>query len=133
MHFYDRVVTLFAGRKADAVRSFEASEALGIDSVWKDFAVALAKGDDADARWSRPAASNGRADAAAGERHFRVADLNTGARDVKGALRGRAHRSIATLPGMAERTVTLMGLTKPFSRGGSRIGFAYAPRRLSRR
>lgn len=40
---------------------------------------------------------------------------------------GRAHRSIATLPGMAERTVTLMGLTKTFSMGGWRIGFAYAP------
>lgn len=40
---------------------------------------------------------------------------------------GRKHRCIATLPGMEERTITLMGLTKAFSMGGWRIGFAYAP------
>jgi aspartate aminotransferase len=39
---------------------------------------------------------------------------------------GRRHIGIATLPGMAERTVTLMGLTKSFSMGGWRIGFAFA-------
>jgi len=39
---------------------------------------------------------------------------------------GRRHVGIATLPGMAERTVTLMGLTKSFSMGGWRIGFAFA-------
>lgn len=89
MHFYDGVVALFAGRKTDAIRSFDASEALGVDSVWKDFAVAyraLAKGDNAAAL----AAARGferRADAADGERHFRVADLYAGAGDVKGALR----------------------------------------------
>lgn len=40
---------------------------------------------------------------------------------------GRRHVSIATRPGMGERTVTLMGLTKSFAMGGFRIGFAYAP------
>lgn len=43
---------------------------------------------------------------------------------------GRTHRSIATLPGMRERTITLMGLTKAFSMGGWRIGFVYAPQDL---
>jgi aspartate/methionine/tyrosine aminotransferase len=38
-----------------------------------------------------------------------------------------SHISLATLPGMAERTVTLMGLTKAFAMGGWRVGFAYAP------
>ena len=38
-----------------------------------------------------------------------------------------SHVSLATLPGMAERTVTLMGLTKAFAMGGWRVGFAYAP------
>ncbi len=41
---------------------------------------------------------------------------------------GRRHTALATLPGMAERTIGLMGLTKSFSMGGWRIGFAYAPR-----
>lgn len=40
---------------------------------------------------------------------------------------GRSHVSIATLPNMAARTVTLMGLTKAFAMGGWRVGFAYAP------
>jgi len=40
---------------------------------------------------------------------------------------GRQHVCLATRPGMAERTVTLMGLTKSFAMGGFRIGFAYAP------
>jgi len=40
---------------------------------------------------------------------------------------GRRHISIATRPGMQERTITLMGLTKTFSMGGWRIGFIYAP------
>ena len=43
---------------------------------------------------------------------------------------GRQHVGIATLPGMAERTVTLMGLTKSFSMGGWRIGFAFAPAQI---
>jgi aspartate/methionine/tyrosine aminotransferase len=38
-----------------------------------------------------------------------------------------SHISLSTLPGMAERTVTLMGLTKAFAMGGWRVGFAYAP------
>jgi aspartate/methionine/tyrosine aminotransferase len=40
---------------------------------------------------------------------------------------GRRHVSMATLPGMRERTITIMGLTKTFSMGGWRIGFIYAP------
>ena len=40
---------------------------------------------------------------------------------------GRRHTAIATLPGMAERTIGLMGVTKSFSMGGWRIGLAYAP------
>ncbi len=40
---------------------------------------------------------------------------------------GRPHTCIATRPGMRERTITLMGLTKTASMGGWRIGFAFAP------
>lgn len=40
---------------------------------------------------------------------------------------GRPHICMATRPGMAERSVTLMGLTKTHSMGGWRIGFAFAP------
>jgi aspartate/methionine/tyrosine aminotransferase len=36
------------------------------------------------------------------------------------------HRSLALLDGMGERTIGLMGVTKAFSMGGWRIGFAYA-------
>lgn len=39
---------------------------------------------------------------------------------------GRRHVGIATLPGMRERTITLMGMTKTFSMGGWRIGFAFS-------
>lgn len=39
----------------------------------------------------------------------------------------RRHRCIATLDGMQERTIGLMGLTKTASMGGWRIGFAYGP------
>jgi aspartate/methionine/tyrosine aminotransferase len=39
---------------------------------------------------------------------------------------GRRHTSIATLPGMAGRTITLFGLTKAFAMGGWRVGFATA-------
>jgi len=39
---------------------------------------------------------------------------------------GRKHICLATLPGMADRTITLMSLTKSFSMGGWRIGFAHA-------
>jgi len=38
----------------------------------------------------------------------------------------RQHICIATLPGMRERTITCMGLTKTFSMGGWRIGFVFA-------
>lgn len=39
---------------------------------------------------------------------------------------GRKHLPIASLPGMRERTVGLMGMTKSYSMGGWRIGYAYA-------
>jgi aspartate/methionine/tyrosine aminotransferase len=41
------------------------------------------------------------------------------------------HRSLATLPGMAERTVTLSSLGKTFSLTGWKIGWAAAPEDLS--
>ena len=40
---------------------------------------------------------------------------------------GHEHISIASLPAMRERTIALMGLTKSFSMGGWRVGFALAP------
>lgn len=40
---------------------------------------------------------------------------------------GREHLSIATLPGMAERTITISGLSKTFSVTGWRLGYAIAP------
>lgn len=45
---------------------------------------------------------------------------------------GRRHVSMATRPGMAERTVTLMGTTKGFAMGGWRIGFNHVPESLIR-
>lgn len=39
---------------------------------------------------------------------------------------GRKHLPIAALSGMAERTIGLMGLTKSYSMGGWRIGYAYS-------
>ena len=42
----------------------------------------------------------------------------------------RPYISIATLPGMRDRTVNLMGLTKSFCMGGWRVGFARAHREL---
>ena len=39
---------------------------------------------------------------------------------------GRKHLPIYSLPGMAERTIGLMGMTKTYSMGGWRIGYAYA-------
>ena len=39
---------------------------------------------------------------------------------------GRSHVSIATLPGMKHRVITLNSLTKSFCMGGWRIGFIYA-------
>jgi len=41
------------------------------------------------------------------------------------------HVSIATLPGMAERTVTISGLSKTFSITGWRLGYCIAPADLS--
>lgn len=43
---------------------------------------------------------------------------------------GRKHHCIAALPGMAERTVTLMSLTKAYAMGGWRIGFATGPKEV---
>lgn len=40
---------------------------------------------------------------------------------------GRQHISIATLPGMAERTVTIGGLSKTYSVTGWRLGYCIAP------
>ena len=40
---------------------------------------------------------------------------------------GHRHISIATLPGMAERTVTISGLSKSYSVTGWRIGYVIAP------
>lgn len=42
------------------------------------------------------------------------------------AWSGRTHIPIASLPGMRERTIGLMGMTKSYSMGGWRIGYAYA-------
>lgn len=41
------------------------------------------------------------------------------------------HVSIATLPGMAERTVTISGLSKTFSCTGWRLGYCLAPAELT--
>ena len=41
------------------------------------------------------------------------------------------HISIATLPGMAERTVTISGLSKTFSVTGWRLGYCLAPAEVS--
>ncbi len=42
----------------------------------------------------------------------------------------RRQISLATRPGMKDRTITLMGLAKTLSMGGWRIGFAYAPENI---
>jgi aspartate/methionine/tyrosine aminotransferase len=39
---------------------------------------------------------------------------------------GRKHICLATRPGMQNRSITLMGLTKSYAMGGWRIGFIYA-------
>jgi aspartate/methionine/tyrosine aminotransferase len=44
---------------------------------------------------------------------------------------GRGHVPIATLPGMAERTVTISGISKSYSVTGWRVGYAVAPADLS--
>lgn len=43
---------------------------------------------------------------------------------------GAKHVSIASLPGMAERTVTLNGFSKAYSMTGWRLGYAAAPKEL---
>jgi len=45
---------------------------------------------------------------------------------------GHEHTSIATLEGMAERTVTVTGVSKSFSMTGWRIGFSAAPVEITR-
>ena len=40
---------------------------------------------------------------------------------------GRTHMSIASLPGMAERTVTVYSFSKSFGQAGLRIGYVVAP------
>ncbi|PYN30255.1 MAG: aminotransferase [Candidatus Rokuibacteriota bacterium] len=44
---------------------------------------------------------------------------------------GLGHTPIATLPGMAERTVTISGISKSYSVTGWRVGYAIAPAGLS--
>lgn len=44
---------------------------------------------------------------------------------------GRVHRSIATLPGMWERTITVSGFSKTYSVTGWRLGYAVAPAALT--
>jgi aminotransferase len=44
---------------------------------------------------------------------------------------GETHTPIATLPGMAERTVTISGISKSYSVTGWRVGYAIAPSELS--
>ena len=43
------------------------------------------------------------------------------------------HISMATLPGMAERTVTISGLSKTFSMTGWRLGYCIAPAEITQR
>lgn len=45
---------------------------------------------------------------------------------------GREHVSLATLPGMRERTVTISGLSKTFAITGWRIGYAIAAEEMAR-
>jgi aminotransferase len=44
---------------------------------------------------------------------------------------GLGHTPIATLPGMAERTITISGISKSYSVTGWRIGWAVAPEEIS--
>ena len=43
------------------------------------------------------------------------------------------HRSIATLPGMAERTLTTYSLSKSYSLAGARVGYVVAPEAVATR
>lgn len=44
---------------------------------------------------------------------------------------GRAHRSPALIPGLAERTITTSGMSKTFAITGWRLGFVLAPTQLA--
>src|SRR5919202_218374 len=44
---------------------------------------------------------------------------------------GATHHSLASLPGMWERTLTVNGLSKAYSMTGWRLGFVAAPKPLS--
>jgi aspartate/methionine/tyrosine aminotransferase len=44
---------------------------------------------------------------------------------------GLGHTAIATLPGMAERTITISGISKSYSVTGWRVGYAVAPPDIS--
>jgi aminotransferase len=46
---------------------------------------------------------------------------------------GRAHVSLATLPGMRERTITLSGFSKTYNMTGWRLGYSVAPAALTAR
>jgi aminotransferase len=46
---------------------------------------------------------------------------------------GSEHLSIATLPGMKERTITLNGFSKTYAMTGWRVGYVAAPREFTRR
>lgn len=46
---------------------------------------------------------------------------------------GRNHLSLASIPGMADRTITISGFSKTFSITGWRIGYAVAAERWARR
>ena len=46
---------------------------------------------------------------------------------------GRKHVSIASLPGMRERTITIFGFTKTHSMSGLRIGYVFAEKELAKR
>ncbi|MGQ0553807.1 MAG: pyridoxal phosphate-dependent aminotransferase [Planctomycetota bacterium] len=46
---------------------------------------------------------------------------------------GRQHVSLATLPGMRERTITLSGFSKTYNMTGWRLGYAVAPVELAAR
>jgi len=45
---------------------------------------------------------------------------------------GKEHISLASLPGMAERTITVNGFSKAYAMTGWRIGYAVAPRPIIR-
>jgi len=46
---------------------------------------------------------------------------------------GRRHVSLASLPGMADHTITISGFSKTYSMTGWRLGYAIAPAEIARR